>query len=125
VRYEDIANRLSIPYCSGPCDWGDQLRHEKGGVHNGTVHWRRERFTRPGLYDFLKVCSRAVKPVRDLPVYEQIWVHSTYATRKARELGIVVPSMVTRHDRLRVRTLLPPEIPSSNIIYRWTHKETV
>jgi hypothetical protein len=111
--------------CAGPCDWGDERRHEKGGTFGATVHWYRARVTRAGIYDFLKLCSITETPVRDLPVYEQIWVHSTYATKTARRLGITIPSMVTKNDRLRVRSLLPPEIPSSNVVYKWTHKETV
>ncbi len=131
MKYADMARELGILMCAGPCDWGDERRHEKGGVYNGTVHWYRARMTRAGIYDFLKLCSivadeaEAESPVRDLPMYEQIWVHSTSATKSARKLGVVIPSAVTKNDRLRVRSLIPPEIPSSNVIYKWTHKETV
>lgn len=125
MNYNDIANKLRIQVCEGPCEWGDNYRHEKGGAHGGSVHWKRERITRVGIYEFLKLVSMVEHNVRDLPPYEQIWVHSTYATNTAKGMGIVIPSLVTKYDRLRVRSLLPPEIPSNNVIYKWTHKETV
>ena len=125
MRYQEIASRVNVSLCEGPCDWGSFNRHVSGGVYNATVHWRRERVTRAGIYDFLKLCSRAEHPLSDLPFYEQVWAHSTYATRTARSLGIVVPSIMTRQDRLQVRSQLPPEIPSSNVIYKWVHKEAI
>lgn len=125
MTYDEIARTVRATVCEGPCDWGAEYRHEKGGAHGGAVHWKRERITRSGIYEFLKLCSMVENNLRDLPTYEQIWVHSTNATKKAKELGIVIPSAVTRYDRLRVRSLLPPEISSYNVIYKWTHKETV
>jgi len=123
VTYEKMANDLSISLCGGPCDWGDEARHQKGGVFTGVVHWKRERITRSGIYEFLKLCWWVNN--RGEPAWRAIYEQSTYATQTARSFGIVIPSLVTRYDRLRVRSLLPPETPSSDHIYKWTHKETV
>lgn len=125
MKYADMARELGIQMCAGPCDWGDERRHEKGGVYDATVHWYRARMTRAGIYDFLKLCSTAEDPYRDRPMYEQVYKHSAWATYKARKMGLVIPSIVTKYDRLRVRSLLPPECPSHDTIYKWVHKETV
>jgi hypothetical protein len=126
MTYAKMANDLSIPLCEDPCDWGDEYRHQKGGVFSGVVHWRRDRVTRAGIYEFLKLCAVVTHPEnKSLDISSQIYLNSMWATKTARTMRIVIPSVVTRYDRLRVRSLLSSDTPSSDPVYKWTHKETI
>lgn len=133
MAYGEIARRIDVPLCEGPmCEWGDVRRHQKGSVErtlaleSDTVHWFRDRVTRSGIYEFLKLCSAAKnRENQDLEPAFRLYANSIWALNTARDLGIMIPSLVTRYDRLRVRSLLGPDIPSTAPIYKWVHKETI
>jgi len=125
VTYAEMARRIGVGYCEGPCDWGDSERHQKGGVARGSVHWHRDRITRPGVYVFLKLCGNIVLGHdRDTPIWKSTYEQSAYASAEARRFGIVIPSEVMTSDRLRVRASLPP---GSSVwpAARWAYKEAV
>ena len=125
--YAEIAAELGITLCPGPCDVMGEYHHYKGGVDGeGTVHWHRERMQRAGLYEFLKLCWIVAPSFysinASLPKWKQIYRQSTYAVLTAREMGIAIPAVVARNDRLRVRTQMPA-LPSTDPVYKWVHKE--
>jgi hypothetical protein len=123
MRYEGIAADVDVTLCSA-CGLGTELAHHHGFVEYGayTVHWKRDRATRAGIYSFLKLCGaikqgHSPRTARWRAIYEQ----STYATWKARKMGIVIPASVIRIDRLQVRSMYTPN--SSDPVYKWIHQE--
>jgi hypothetical protein len=133
VKYEDMARGLGVPLCtectSEITGWDAQeilKAHRKGFTDRGVVHWKRERTTDRGTYEFLKLCwqTQPEATVRGaFPYWLWLYKSSTWAAHTAREFGTVIPFSVTRYDRLHVRSALPDRHPSDTPEYRWAHRE--
>jgi len=126
ITYAEMARRLGVDMCEGPCEWGNAERHWKGGTARNTVHWYRERMTRAGAYVFLKMCGGILLGHnRDTPTWQSTYEQSAYAVAEARRtFGMVISSDITVNDRLRVRATLPPG-SSMTPAARWAYKEAV
>lgn len=109
--YEDVCLILGVRAACLGADCGlSANRHKAGTIFLGVVHWRERRVTRAGLRRFLLLIVRRERESNpeflnspNLAWYAIYW-DSTEAGRLAAQLGVRLPAVLSRNDRLRCLT---------------------
>lgn len=150
MDYEQVARELGLSLCTGCVEghWATDLerereaiakseRHHQSGwvsIHppSNKVHWSRDRMTRRGLYQFLRLVSHLLYP--NDTVYQERWLalyrQDQHARRLARRFRVRIPADYGKREKARVRLdlakigPLDTEFPEQRLLIRrvqaWT-----
>ena len=123
LTYEQVARELGLRLCTGCMEghWAtnaarmidmvakSERRHQSGWVSirplSDEVHWSRDRMTRRGLYQFLRLASYLLYP--NDTVHQERWLalyrQDQHARRLARRFRVRIPAEYGKREKARVR----------------------